>query len=268
MIRMIRSSLVSAWILSVLVFALVSGCASDTSNSSSEEETSQEMTSESTVPDSVNTLTDAQRADGWTLLFDGTSITEWRGYQNEGVPDGWVVDNGAMHYTGSEDIGGEDIITTESYDDFDLRLEWKISKGGNSGIMYHVKTDREQPWHTGPEMQVLDDERHRDRFDPTHRAGALYDMIAADSTKKKLKPAGEGWNEVRLLVQDGRATHYLNGRKIVEYPVEGEEWEEMIANSKFADMEGFGVAGEGRICLQDHQDKVWYRDLRIKRLES
>jgi hypothetical protein len=218
------------------------------------------------MPDSVNQLTDAEKENGWMLLFDGQSMDAWRGYRMDAMPDDWTVENGTMHFTGKTDDEADDIVTKETFADFDLRLEWKISEGGNSGIMYHVREEADYPWQTGPEMQVLDDDRHPDAKDPTHRAGALYDMVAPDTTKKQLRPVGE-WNEVRLVVEDGRAEHWLNGQKILEYPVEGEAWTEMIADSKFADMPQFGTFSSGRICLQDHNDKVWYRDIKIRRLE-
>ena len=264
----------SVLLLVCLGLVALPGCtpSADSEPSDSESaESSPAMKNEAAASDSVNTLTASEREDGWMLLFDGQSMEKWRGYQMDAMPDDWTVEEvdgrGTMHFTAAEDEEADDIVTRETFGDFDLRLEWKISEGGNSGIMYHVRETDEYPWQTGPEMQVLDDDRHPDAEDPTHRAGALYDMIAPDTTKKQLRPVGE-WNEVRLVVDDGRAEHWLNGEKIVEYPAEGEDWMEMIANSKFADMPNFGTFSSGHIVLQDHSDKVWYRDVKIRRLNE
>lgn len=205
-------------------------------------------------------------AQKWESLFDGKTISKWHGYNKEGVPSQWQVEDGAIVLTAG---GAGDLVTNDEYEDFELELEWKISEGGNSGIMFHVVEDQKYgaTYLTGPEMQVLDDERHPDAKqgkDGNRTAGSLYDMLPP-SDASACKPAGQ-WNKVRLVVKDGKAAHYMNGKKIVEYPTSGPEWDKMVADSKFATWEAFGKSSSGRIAIQDHGDKVWYRNIRIRRL--
>jgi 3-keto-disaccharide hydrolase len=205
----------------------------------------------------------------WQVLFDGTNFDAWRGYLSEEMPSEWTLEEGAMAFSpGSE--GGKNIITKDKFTNFVLSLEWKIAEGGNSGIFWGVFEDPKFPeaYQTGPEIQVLDNERHPDAKvnAGSHTAGSLYDMVApsVDVTK----PAGE-WNlcvlEVNHHTNMGSVT--LNGVKIVTFSVEGEGWDSMVAHSKFKDWEGFGKYPTGHIGLQDHGDKVWYRNIKIKNLD-
>lgn len=218
---------------------------------------------------SLNTLTEAEKAEGWKLLFDGETFDGWHGYLQENVPEAWKVEDGAMVLTPKaerpEGMSGGDILTDEEFENYELSLEWKIDSCGNSGIIFNVVESEEysRPYHTGPEMQVLDNSCHPDAKIETHRAGDLYDMIAC--SEETVKPAGE-WNHVRLIINDGQAEHWLNGVKVVEYEMFTPEWNEMIANSKFKDWEAFGQARKGRIDLQDHSDRVWYRNIKIREL--
>lgn len=207
----------------------------------------------------------------WQNLFDGKTLAGWHIYKKAGQPvseaDKWTVENGAIHYAGGR--GGGDLLTDKEYGNFELELEWKIAEGGNSGIMYHVSEDPKYgaTYHTGPEVQVLDDERHPDSKAGTsgnHKAGSLYDMMPP-ADLNAVKPAGE-WNKVRLVVANGKAEHYLNGKKVAEYPTAGPEWEKMVANSKFKAWDGFGKYTTGKIALQDHGDQVWFRSIRIREL--
>jgi hypothetical protein len=207
----------------------------------------------------VNVLTAEEAQDGWRLLFDGRTTAGWRGYKTDGVPDGWTVLDGALTRVAS----GGDLLTTDQYEDFELALEWKLAEGGNSGIMFHVTEEGEQTYHTGPEMQVLDDERHADGGNALTSAGANYALHAP--TQKTLKPVGE-WNEARLRVQDGRVEHWLNGEKIVEYELGSADWERRVAASKFNEWPLYGRAGRGHIALQDHGDWVAYRNIRVRPL--
>lgn len=212
-----------------------------------------------------NILTEAEKAAGWELLFDGESIDQWRGFKKDSVPEAWQVQEGALVLTGK---GGGDILTKEQYEDFELMLDWKIIEGGNSGIFFHVQEgDYKTVWQTGPEMQILDDERHPDAKqgkNGNRTAGSNYDLIAPSA--KAVKPAGSDFNRVRLVVNDSNVQHWLNGVKVVEYQLGSPEWEEMVKNSKFANMPDYGRTGKGHIVLQDHGDKVWFRNIKIRRL--
>ena len=209
--------------------------------------------------------------EGWVSLFDGTSFRGWHLYNAGEIDEPWKLEDGTMvFYPPKEREEGEsyNIVTDKEFTNFVLSLEWKISEGGNSGIFWGVYEGSEygQPYLTGPEIQVLDDERHPDaKNGTTHQAGALYDMIAP--SEKAVKAAGE-WNQVELMVNhETNSGHViLNGKKIVEFPVHGPDWDAMVANSKFADWEGFGAYTTGKIGLQDHGDIVSYRNIKIKEL--
>jgi len=204
----------------------------------------------------------AIHAQEWTVIFDGKSTDALRGYKQKTFPGKvWVIDGDAIKATAGRE---GDIITKETYEDFELELEWKISSGGNSGIMYRVAETNGPAWYTGPEMQVLDDKKHADGKNPKTSAGALYDLIAPNKDKK-LKPVGE-WNSARVLMKNGHVEHWLNGAKVVEYEWDGPEIRALIDKSKFKDMPGFMKQKSGHIALQHHGDTVWYRNVRIRRL--
>jgi len=204
----------------------------------------------------------------WITLFDGSNYDSWKGYLQDGVYDEWSIDGDAMLFTPGEK-GGKNIITKQKFTSFELAIDWKISEGGNSGIFWSVFEDEKfsEAYHTGPEIQVLDNERHPDaKANPKfHQAGALYDLV--QPTSDVCNPAGE-WNKVLLKVDhnknEGSVT--LNGTIIVEFPVHGAGWDALVANSKFKGWEGFGKYRTGHIGLQDHSDKVWYRNIKIKEL--
>ena len=203
---------------------------------------------------------DEQNA-GWKLLFDGQTFTGWRGYKMPGVPKGWkATKQGEMYF---KPKGGGDLMTVDQYGDFELQLEWKISEGGNSGIFFWVTEDHNYSWETGPEMQVLDNQKHKDGVDPSTSAGANYALHAPE--QNVARPAGE-YNQVRLAVKGTHIEHWLNGVKIVEYEIGSPDWEARVAKSKFATMSGYGRNRQGHIVLQDHGDKVWYRNIRIRPL--
>ncbi len=205
----------------------------------------------------------------WITLFDGTSFDNWRGYLAEGIYPEWTIENGTMLFTPSEK-GGKNIITKDKFTNFILSLEWKISEGGNSGIFWGVYEDEafKEAYHTGPEIQVLDNERHPDaKANPKfHQAGALYDMV--QPMFDVCKPAGE-WNTCIIKVdhKSNSGSVTLNGTVIVEFDVHGEKWDALVANSKFKKWKGFGKFQTGHIGLQDHNDKVWYRNIKIKKLK-
>jgi cytochrome c len=219
-----------------------------------------------------NTLSPPEKEKGWKLLFDGKSLEHWRNFKQDTIGKSWIIDNGAIHLNAvmTEEGGwqvknGGDIITQEEYEDFELRLEWKISNCGNSGIMFNVSETGEYDyvWQTGPEMQILDNTCHPDTRYVTHRAGDLYDMIS--TRVAAVKPAGE-WNAVRIRSKGGEVHFYLNGQRVVEFTMHNNEWQERIKKSKFKDMPGFGQFKKGHISLQDHSDKVWFRNIKIREL--
>lgn len=197
---------------------------------------------------------------GWQVLFDGQSLDGWRNYRGApGEIKGWSVVDGTLARTGP----GGDLMTTEQYGDFELELEWKISEGGNSGIMFRVSEDEDQPWRTGPEMQILDNSRHGDGKNPLTSTGANYALHAV--SQDTAKGPGE-WNAVRLLVRGDHVEHWLNGVKVVEYTLWDDDWKQKVAASKFGKMPRYGLNQRGHIVLQDHGDPVWFRNVRVRPL--
>jgi 3-keto-disaccharide hydrolase len=212
------------------------------------------------VPEHLpNRVTAEERQQGWRLLFDGRTTRGWRGFRQQMAPRGWVVQDGALVRAG----GGGDLISRGSYRNFELALEWKISAGGNSGIMYRVTEDWDETYQTGPEMQVLDDAGHADGASRLTSAGACFGLYP--SPAGVVHPAGE-WNQVRLVVNGHHVEHWLNGVKVVEYELLSPDWEARVAASKFAQWKGYGRAPAGHIALQDHGDRVEYRSIRIREL--
>lgn len=207
---------------------------------------------------------DAAEAVVWTALFDGASYDGWHRFGGGPVGASWIIEDGAMAFVPDSGQGG-DIVTDAEFSNFELTLEWKISPGGNSGIMYLVGESDvyDAPWKTGPEMQVLDNDGHPDGQIETHRAGDLYDLIAADP--QGTRPVGE-WNEVKIVLNEGRLEHWLNGNLVVETELWTDAWNAMVGESKFAEFPDFGTLRTGKISLQDHGDRVWYRNIRIRNL--
>ncbi|WP_338356446.1 DUF1080 domain-containing protein [Yeosuana marina] len=204
----------------------------------------------------------------WVSLFDGTSFDKWRGYLSESMYPEWTIEDGVMVFTPGKK-GGKNIITKDTFTNFELSLEWKISEGGNSGIFWGVFEDPKysEAYQTGPEIQVLDNERHPDALaNPKyHQAGALYDMV--QPMYDVCKPANE-WNVCVLKVnhETNQGSVTLNGTEIVIFPVHGEEWDSLVENSKFKGWEGFGKHRTGHIGLQDHGNKVSFKNIKIRKL--
>ncbi|HVS15438.1 MAG TPA: DUF1080 domain-containing protein [Thermoanaerobaculia bacterium] len=212
-----------------------------------------------------NQLTAAEKEEGWTLLFDGESLDAWRGYQMDALGAGWQVADGTLHFAPPEGEAGRrsDLVSREQYGDFELALEWRIETGGNSGIMFRVTEDAEKTYHTGPEVQILDDDAHRDGGNPKTSCGANYALHAP--AKAMARPVGE-WNTVRLVVAGDHVGHWLNEVKVVEYRLWTDEWKALVAASKFAQWPGYGMAKRGHVVLQDHGNPVWYRNLKVRAL--
>jgi len=213
---------------------------------------------------------DASSGD-WIVLFDGTSFNSWHEYLSDSVSDAWKIEGKAMVFyppKDKENRKSHNLVTSSEFTDFELSLEWKISAGGNSGIFWGVKELQTLPeaYQTGPEIQVLDNEQHPDaKNGTTHQAGSLYDMVAP--TKDITKPVG-AWNSctIRINHKENLGSVTLNGEQIVVFPVNDPEWTNMVAKSKFANWEEFGKYTTGKIGLQDHSDKVSYRNIKIKAL--
>jgi len=203
----------------------------------------------------------------WVSLFDGETFNGWHVYNGGDISSHWSIEDGVLAFAGREGSPEYNIVTDKEYTDFKLSLEWKISENGNSGIMWAVKEDEkfEHPYDTGAEIQVLHNEGHPDGKFPSHRAGALYDLIIPPDGITK--PVGE-WNTCEIYInhKTNQGKVWLNGTLTAEFPLSGEKWDAMIANSKFKDWEHFAKAKTGRICLQDHEDKVWYRNIKIQEL--
>jgi len=198
----------------------------------------------------------------WLVLFDGESVSGLRGYRMDAFPWGsWAIEDGSLKTVPGEK--GIDIISTETFKDFELELDWKLQSGGNSGIFYFATEDGDFIWQSAPEMQVLDNISHRDGLRDETSAGALYDLIP--TIREAVKPLGE-FNKVRIVSKDGHIEHWLNGTLLLEYDYGSSAMNELISKSKFRDMPFFAKASEGRVGLQGDHGEIWYRNIRIKKL--
>lgn len=206
----------------------------------------------------------------WIKLFDGKTTNGWKTYAKDSIGSAWKVQDGVLYFDAKakkeQNLGGGDIIHEKSFENFHLKLEWKISKNGNSGVIFWVQNDPSKykaVWHTGPEMQVLDNGGHPDAKIRKHRAGDLYDLIEGPDTA--VKPVGE-WNKAEIIANKGVLEFKLNGVTTVKTSYGDEIWYSLIGNSKFKTMSAFGRTFSGHIALQDHGDEVWYRNIEIKEL--
>jgi len=213
----------------------------------------------------LNVLTPQEGQEGWRLLFDGKDLAGWKGYNMDTVPDNWGVEEGCLVCFGKGSDMSGDIITVDEFGDFDLKLEWKISPGGNSGIFYHVVESPKYhtAYATGPEYQLIDQLGWKGKLADWQTTGANYAMDPPE--KAKIKPALE-WNTAEIVVQGPHVIHYLNGEKVVEYDLWTDEWKEKVKNCKWKDHPAYGLAKKGHIGLQDHGSKIWFRNIKIKAL--
>ncbi len=205
---------------------------------------------------------------GWQKLFDGKSLAGWHTYGKTAAGTAWKISEGAIYLDAlnKKEGQGGDLVSEEEFDNFHLKLEWKISKNGNSGIIFYVKEEPAKypaSYNTGPEMQVLDNDGHADGKINKHRAGDLYDLIASSS--EPVYPVGQ-WNKVEIISNKGKLDFKMNGKNIVSTTIWDEQWKKMVAGSKFKTMPGFSIYQSGRIALQDHGNEVWYRNIEIKKL--
>lgn len=207
----------------------------------------------------------------WVNMFEGNSLSQWHIYNKPGTAGkAWTLQDGVLYFDPSNKkdgkiMDGGNLVYNEEFENFHLKMEWKISEGGNSGIMFYVKEDPafNEPYFTGPEMQVLDNEKHPDGKIIKHRAGDLYDLVSC--TKETVKPVGE-WNMVEIISNNGQLDFFLNGEKVVSTKYGDDAWKTMISKSKFKDWKSFGTYNTGKIVLQDHGDAVWFRNAMIRRL--
>src|SRR3954467_14285126 len=240
---------------------------------------------------SPNTLTPAERTAGWRLLFDGRTLSGWRGVGYDTVPTAhWVVVNGAIKKVASGDVPrvadgrplvGGDLMTVDSFADFELSFEWRVTPGANSGVKYNVSEamsiaqggagTQGGPSHSalGFEYQVLDNDHHEDGKLPTHRSAALYDLIApkvgAQDAAPLLHAVGE-WNRSRVIFRGNHGEHWLNGQKVLEFDLGTARMDSLLAASKYKAIPGFGEKRRGHIVLQDHGDEVYFRDIKVRPL--
>lgn len=204
-----------------------------------------------------------ERENQWVSLFDGSSLEHWRGYRMDDIPDGWVIDGDELLFEPDGAMGGYDLITRETFGDFELELEYMISESGNSGIFHHALEHPElEIYWSAPEFQVLDNDAFADA-DPNQLSSALYDLKAPEPQNSR--PAGE-WNSVRIISDGPEIEYWKNGERVLTFERWSVDWFEMIEGTKFEPYPMFGTIPDGHIGLQDHGDEVRFRNIRIRRL--
>ena len=214
-----------------------------------------------------NVLTDAEKAAGWVLLFDGRTLNGWRDYNGTGVTAPWVVEDDALAALGKGSDATGYIVTDKQYENFELLFDWKIAPRGNSGLLYHVveRSHVPVPYATGPEYQIVDNVGFPSKLEDWQMAAADYAMYPADAAKLKLKPAGQ-WNSSKILFDNGHVEYWLNGEKVVEFEAWSEDWFNRKNSGKWDDYHEYGLAHKGVFALQDHGDRAWYRNMKIREL--
>jgi hypothetical protein len=221
-----------------------------------------------------NELTAEEQQDGWQLLFDGQTLNGWRDYNGTELTGPWTVVDGAIEAEGKGGDASGYIVTDKEYANFDLKWEWKISKGGNSGMLYHVveRPDFKVPYITGPEYQLIDDENYAEmndgyQLEDWQRCGVDYAMYVPDLEARNMKPAGE-WNQSEIIFDNGHVTYLLNGKVTVEFDAWTPDWYARKESGKWKDAPEYGMSPKGHICLQDHGYPAWFRSIKIKELPS
>jgi hypothetical protein len=209
----------------------------------------------------INTLTAKEKADGWRLLFDGRTTAGWRGFRQQQMPAGWRAVDGAL----TRVAAATDIVTIDQFADFELKIDWNIGPNGNTGVFYRVTEDDDVMWHTAPEYQIIDNAYNKEPLKPVQLAGANYDLDPP--TRDATKPIGS-WNETRIVVRGPHVEHWLNGVKVVEYELWSPDWERRVQQSKFKDFSRYARARRGHIGIQDHGDRVAFRNIKIRDLKE
>lgn len=221
--------------------------------------------------DNVETIAANEKDEQWQYLFDGENAEGWRGFNEknaDGLPEGWVVENGTLKSLGKGgDIGGDIVYGEEKFENFELYLEWKISQEGNSGVFYHVVEDEayDSPYYAAPEYQIIDQKGFPQELKPWQSIGADYGMYDPEYDEDNLKEVGE-WNTTRIRFTQDKVTYWLNGQKTVEFEPWSEEWEQRKKEGKWKDFPDYGTAKSGLIGLQDHGSYTWFRNIKIKKL--
>lgn len=216
---------------------------------------------------SDNTLSVQEAEEGWTLLFDGKSLDGWRDYLGEGVPGPWKAEKGTLTALGQGSDSTGYIVTDKQYENFIVTFDWKISRGGNSGLLYHVveRPGNKVPYVTGPEYQVIDDTGFPEPLEEWQKAGADYAMYVCDNSKKIVRRAG-AWNTSKIVFDNGKVEHWLNGQKVLEFEAWTDDWFTRKTAGKWDFAPEYGLARSGLFALQDHGSRVWYKNMKIKEL--
>ncbi len=213
-----------------------------------------------------NTLSAKEKKEGWVLLFDGKTTNGWHSYNKTTIDKHWRVVDGTLMMDPSQkdNVNKGDIVTDKEYENYELAMEWRISEGGNSGIIFDIqeKPEMKATYGTGAEMQVLDNIKAEDNKKENHLAGLLYD-ISGTAALSKPKPVGE-WNEAKIIQNKGHITLYFNGIKTADVQVGSEEWKDMLNNSKFKTWNDFMLSPNGKIAFQDHGHEVAFRNIKIR----
>jgi len=212
-----------------------------------------------------NTLSDKEKKAGWRLLFDGRTMKGWRGYRAKTMPASWKIENGSLLSRPKKGETRRDIITVEQFDDFELVLEWKMTKGNNSGVIYRATEEHNNVWESGPEFQILDNGGHMDGLNRLASAGACYAVFAP--VEDVTRPLGQ-WNQTRIVAQGKHVEHWLNGKKLLQYEIGSKRWLAHVKTSKFyltAYGQGnWGMAAKGYIGLQDYGGAIEYRNIKLR----
>jgi hypothetical protein len=216
-----------------------------------------------------NRLTDQEKAEGWTLLFDGKSLEGWRDFKGDSSVSTapWKVEKGMLTSLGNGSDSTGYIVTKKEYENFIVDFDWMIDEGGNSGFLYHVveRPEYKVPYVTGPEYQLIDDIGFKDPIEDWQKVGADYAMYVGDSTKRDVRKAGT-WNNSRIVFDNGKVEHWLNGQKILEFEAWTDDWFARKESGKWEFAPEYGLARSGRIALQDHGSRIWFKNMKIKEL--
>ncbi|MFD2866887.1 3-keto-disaccharide hydrolase [Mucilaginibacter antarcticus] len=229
-----------------------------------------ESATTASTPAADNTLTEKEKKEGWVLIFNGKDLTGWHSWKRDTAARNWIVKDGQIQYDRENDRAGDDLVTNGIYENYELQLQWRISKGGNSGIIFNIQEDKKYgaTYQTGAEMQVLDNIDAEDNKKQNHWAGCLYDMIGDATVSKPVTP-GE-WNQVRLIQNKGQLTFYLNGIKTVDVKIGSPEWEKALASSKFKSrgFEDFMKVQKGKIAIQKHPGSSGWKNMKVREIKS